>query len=95
MPQYILEAALQLQAEARRPESRSDHRRPVRIVVTQPRRIAAITVAKRVAEELGEEVGKGVVGYKIRGTTVAGPKCKLLFCTTGVILPGAEGFCFL
>lgn len=80
VPQYILEAALQAQA------SRSEHRRPVRIVVTQPRRIAAITVAKRVAEELGEKVGEGVVGYKIRGTTVAGPKCKLLFCTTGVIL---------
>eukprot|EP00435_Cladocopium_sp_Y103_P022599 s4370_g5.t1 len=32
------------------------------------------------------QVGEGVVGYKIRGTTVAGPKCKLLFCTTGVIL---------
>ncbi|CAK9004851.1 unnamed protein product [Durusdinium trenchii] len=88
VPQYILEAALKAQADARRPEGKtsSDLRRPVRIVVTQPRRIAAITVAKRVAEELGEKVGEGVVGYKIRGTTVAGPKCKLLFCTTGVIL---------
>lgn len=75
----------------------------------------------------GIQVGEGVVGYKIRGTTdwhsedhketgcvtktksaqqhkwlqnwshwwfsdqfkVAGPKCKLLFCTTGVILSGA------
>lgn len=77
VPQYILEAALR---------SQSEQRRPVRIVVTQPRRIAAITVAKRVAEELGEKVGEGVVGYKIRGTTVAGPNCKLLFCTTGVVL---------
>ena len=34
----------------------------------------------------GDKVGEGVVGYKIRGTTVAGPNCKLLFCTTGVIL---------
>ncbi|CAJ1457926.1 unnamed protein product, partial [Effrenium voratum] len=86
VPQYILEAALRAQAEARVPGRNSDLKRPVRIVVTQPRRIAAITVAKRVAEELGEKVGEGVVGYKIRGTTVAGPKCKLLFCTTGVIL---------
>lgn len=77
VPQYILEAACKMKAE---------QRRPVRIVVTQPRRIAAITVAKRVAEELGEKVGEGVVGYKIRGTTVVSPKCKLLFCTTGVIL---------
>eukprot|EP00434_Breviolum_minutum_P035541 symbB.v1.2.031464.t1/scaffold3639.1/size85583/3 len=87
VPQYILEAALQAQDEARQPKAQNaDLKRPVRIVVTQPRRIAAITVAKRVAEELGEKVGEGVVGYKIRGTTVAGPKCKLLFCTTGVIL---------
>ena len=57
MPQYILEAALKAQAEAKQPHSRvnSDLKRPVRIVVTQPRRIAAITVAKRVAEELGEK----------------------------------------
>lgn len=87
VPQYILEAAVKAQLEAKQLKSRnSDLRRPARIVVTQPRRIAAITVAKRVAEELGEKVGEGVVGYKIRGTTVAGPKCKLLFCTTGVIL---------
>jgi ATP-dependent helicase HrpA len=32
---------------------------------TQPRRIAAITVARRIAEELKEEIGKSV-GYKIR-----------------------------
>lgn len=77
VPQYILEAAL---------KTKSEQRRAVRIIVTQPRRIAAITVAKRVAEELGEKVGEGIVGYKIRGTTVAGPRCKLLFCTTGVVL---------
>lgn len=77
VPQYILEAALKNMKETRR---------QVRIIVTQPRRIAAITVAKRVAEELGQKVGEGVVGYKIRGTTVASPDCKLLFCTTGVVL---------
>jgi len=77
VPQYILEMAWRLKAE---------NRRAVRIVVTQPRRIAAITVSKRIAEELGEKIGEGVVGYKIRGTTVAGPRCKLLFCTTGVVL---------
>lgn len=77
VPQYILEMALSLKRESRR---------AVRIVVTQPRRIAAITVAKRVAAELGEEVGKGTVGYKIRGTTVASTRCQLLFCTTGVVL---------
>jgi len=80
VPQYILEAAIK---ELESPDSL---RRPIRIIVTQPRRIAAITVAKRVAEELGEKVGEGIVGYKIRGTTVASPNCMLLFCTTGVVL---------
>ena len=36
-----------------------------RIVCTQPRRISAITVAQRVAEERGEALGKSV-GYQIR-----------------------------
>ena len=50
------QAAVKAQLEAKQPKSRnSDLRRPARIVVTQPRRIAAITVAKRVAEELGEK----------------------------------------
>lgn len=58
-------------------ESRSEsQRRPVRIICTQPRRIAAITIAKRVAEELGEVVGEGVVGYKIHGVSVVSPRCK-------------------
>lgn len=49
-------AAVKAQLEAKQLKSRnSDLRRPARIVVTQPRRIAAITVAKRVAEELGEK----------------------------------------
>jgi len=36
-----------------------------KIGCTQPRRIAAITVSQRIAEELGEETGRSV-GYKIR-----------------------------
>lgn len=32
---------------------------------TQPRRVAAVSVAKRVAEEVGTELG-GIVGYSIR-----------------------------
>ena len=32
---------------------------------TQPRRVAAVTVAHRIAEELGEDIGRSV-GYQIR-----------------------------
>jgi len=36
-----------------------------RIICTQPRRISAITIAQRVAEERNESLGKSV-GYQIR-----------------------------
>ncbi|KAH3764122.1 DEAD/DEAH box helicase [Pelomyxa schiedti] len=57
----------------------------VNIVATQPRRIAAMGIAERVASERGEEVG-GCVGYQIRLLSRASKRTKLLFCTTGVLL---------
>ena len=58
------------------------------IIVTQPRRLAAIGVATRVAEEWASEVGKGdsIIGYQIRGEKQIGQNCRLLFMTTGVLL---------
>ncbi|KDO22678.1 hypothetical protein SPRG_10993 [Saprolegnia parasitica CBS 223.65] len=56
------------------------------IICTQPRRIAAIGVAERVANEVGEVVGKGYVGYSIRLEQRKSAQCKLLFCTTGILL---------
>eukprot|EP00439_Symbiodinium_sp_Y106_P024312 s428_g2.t5 len=54
---------------------------PARIVVTQPRRFAAISVARRVAEERGEQLGQGAVGYMVRGDTkMRADRCQLLFC---------------
>ncbi len=41
------------------------------IAHTQPRRIAARTIAERVADELGSELG-GLVGYKVRFTDQVG-----------------------
>lgn len=79
VPQFILEAA----EMSRRT---SGQRRPVRVVVTQPRRLAAVSVARRVAHERSEEIGKGALGYRIRGDSSAGPHCRLMFCTTGVLL---------
>lgn len=51
IPQFILDDA-------------TVNRNPCRIFVIQPRRIGAITLAQRVAEERGEKVGT-TVGYKI------------------------------
>ena len=41
------------------------------IAHTQPRRLAARTIAERIAEELGDEVG-GIVGYRVRFTDKIG-----------------------
>lgn len=52
---------------------------------TQPRRIAARSVAERVAEELGVEVG-GQVGYAVRFTDKVGDDTRLKVMTDGILL---------
>ena len=42
-----------------------DQNKACRIFCTQPRRLAAISVAERVAQERGEKIGQ-TVGYQIR-----------------------------
>lgn len=56
-----------------------------KIVVTQPRRIAATSIAQRVAEEIGCELG-GVVGYRTAIERKDSNKTRLLFCTDGLEL---------
>ena len=58
----------------------------VNIICTQPRRVAAISVAERVADELVEGIGGRYIGYHIRGESRKSSETKLVFCTTGVIL---------
>lgn len=55
------------------------------IVVTQPRRIAAINVAKQVASERECDLGS-LVGYQIGLDACANDDTRLLYCTTGVLL---------
>ena len=73
-PQFILEQAL-LNGTG---DSMS-------ILCTQPRRISALSVAERVAEEMCERLGD-MVGYQIRMESKRTSKTRLLFCTTGVVL---------
>ncbi|XP_061172936.1 3'-5' RNA helicase YTHDC2-like isoform X2 [Saccostrea echinata] len=56
-----------------------------RILCTQPRRIAALSIAERVSAERGEKVGQ-TVGYQIRLESKVSPKTLLTFCTNGVLL---------
>ena len=72
VPQYLLEAEWAAG-------------RACRVVCTQPRRLSAVSVADRIAAEMGEEVGRSV-GYSIRLEGRGGPESSVVFCTNGVLL---------
>ena len=59
------------------------------IGVTQPRRIAALTVGRRIAEELGEPVGQ-TVGVKIRFQDTTGTDTRIKLMTDGILLAEAQ-----
>uniref|UniRef100_A0A4W5KEL6 Putative ATP-dependent RNA helicase DHX57 n=1 Tax=Hucho hucho TaxID=62062 RepID=A0A4W5KEL6_9TELE len=79
IPQFILDASLSGPAD-----------QVANIICTQPRRISAISVAERVAQERAERLGNSV-GYQIRLETVRSSATRLLYCTTGVLLRRLEG----
>ena len=56
-----------------------------RIAHTQPRRIAARTIAERIAEELGSDLG-GLVGYQVRFTDKVSSHTKIRLMTDGILL---------
>lgn len=64
--------------------------RPRQIGVTQPRRIAATSVAARVARELGTELGTDV-GYQIRFEDRSSRRTAVKFMTDGVLLAQIHG----
>ncbi|XP_017067377.1 3'-5' RNA helicase YTHDC2 [Drosophila eugracilis] len=72
LPQYILERA-------------AENREPVRIVVSQPRRIAAISVSERISRERGETPGS-TVGYQIRMNSKCSSHTVLTLTTSGCLL---------
>ena len=57
---------------------------------TQPRRIAATTIAHRIAEELGEELGRSV-GYKIRFSDRTPQEAYIKIMTDGMLLAETHG----
>ncbi|WP_333618958.1 helicase-related protein, partial [Dietzia sp.] len=71
---------------------------PGRVVVTQPRRIAARAAAHRLAELTGTKVGE-LAGFTVRGERRVSAGTSIEFCTPGVLLrrlladPGLEGAC--
>ena len=83
VPAYILESEL-------------SNGRQCKIYCTEPRRISAISLARRVSEELGErktDVGttRSLVGYAIRLESHITPQTRLVYATTGIVMRMLEG----
>lgn len=72
VPQFLLEDA-------------RETKEPISVVCTQPRRIAAMSVAERVAAERCERIGQSI-GYQVKLNTKRSEETRLVFCTTGVLL---------
>lgn len=81
VPQFILDNWLYESSKLQGKEN-PPH---VEIVCTQPRRLSAIGVAERVANERAERVGQSI-GYQIRMENKMSSQTRLLFCTTGILL---------
>ncbi|XP_072271675.1 ATP-dependent RNA helicase DHX33 isoform X1 [Pyxicephalus adspersus] len=75
VPQYFYEASIGRQGI---------------IGITQPRRVAAISLATRVSEERKTELGK-LVGFTVRFEDVTSEETKLKFLTDGMLLREAIG----
>ncbi len=56
-----------------------------RVVVAEPRRVAARAAARRMSALLGERPG-GLVGHTVRGESTAGPRTRVEVVTTGVLV---------
>ncbi|MGK8664760.1 ATP-dependent helicase HrpB [Serratia marcescens] len=57
---------------------------PGRIIMLEPRRLAAKNVAYRLAQQLGEEPGQ-TVGYRMRAENKSGPQTRLEVVTEGIL----------
>ncbi|KAI1811389.1 helicase associated domain-containing protein [Poronia punctata] len=70
--------------------------RACKIFCTEPRRISAISLARRVSEELGEAKGdlgtpRSLVGYSIRLESNTSKETRLVYATTGIVMRMLEG----
>ncbi|KAI9836857.1 MAG: hypothetical protein M1819_001022 [Sarea resinae] len=70
--------------------------RNCRIYCTEPRRISAISLARRVSEELGERkndlgTSRSMVGYAIRLESNITSQTRLVYATTGIVMRMLEG----
>ena len=95
IPAYLLDDYLlpkQKKLESRKETKKlkfknlSQNRYGQSICVTQPRRVAAMTVAKRVAEEHGTEIPSQKIGYRVRFDDATLPNTRIIYATDGMLL---------
>ena len=70
--------------------------RRCKVYCTEPRRISAISLARRVSEELGERKGdvgtfRSLVGFAIRLESNFTSQTRLVYATTGIVMRMLEG----
>ncbi len=75
----LAEAAMLEESRAKEPTPRG------RIIVSQPRRLAARAAAARIAAERQVELG-GEVGYQVRFESCVGPATRLVVVTEGILI---------
>jgi pre-mRNA-splicing factor ATP-dependent RNA helicase DHX16 len=75
IPQFVLFDVL----------NQNEATRGMKVACTQPRRVAAISVANRVAEELGERVGKQC-GFMVRFEERTSPDTRIIYATDGLMV---------
>ena len=75
IPQFILDRVKLVDAEGK----------PLMVACTQPRRVAAVSIARYVASQRNCKVGEEV-GYSVRFDDQSSPKTKLKFMTDGILL---------
>ncbi len=92
LPKMVAEALGEEEGRNQRSEARGreQERRRRWIGCTQPRRIAAASVARRVAEELETPLG-GFVGYQVRFEEKLSPETRVKFMTDGILLAETQG----
>lgn len=84
-PQVLLNAPTGAGKSTWLPLALLRERRPAgRIIMLEPRRLAARNVAQRLAEQLGEQPGE-TVGYRMRADTCVGPQTRLEVVTEGIL----------
>ncbi|KAF9591099.1 hypothetical protein IFM89_001443 [Coptis chinensis] len=76
IPQFVLDA-VNLESQ--------DKRKKMMVACTQPRRVAAMSVSRRVAEEMDVTIGEEV-GYSIRFEDCSSAKTVLKYLTDGMLL---------